>query len=64
MGNTIDQESLKNYAQPIANIIKHPNPVLIGVSFVILVQEMPRFIDAKKVNFCYFKCEKVTEFKI
>lgn len=45
-----DQESLKNYAQRIANTIKHPNPVLIGVSFGgILVQEMARFIDAKKV---------------
>ena len=45
-----DQESLKNYAQRIANTIKHPNPVLIGVSFGgILVQEMARFLDAKKV---------------
>ena len=45
-----DHESLKNYAERIANNIKHPNPVLIGVSFGgILVQEMARFVDAKKV---------------
>jgi pimeloyl-ACP methyl ester carboxylesterase len=45
-----DHESLKNYAERISNTIKHLNPVLIGVSFGgILVQEMARFIDAKKV---------------
>jgi alpha/beta superfamily hydrolase len=45
-----DHESLKNYAERISNNIKHLNPVLIGVSFGgILVQEMARFIDAKKV---------------
>ncbi|SDX51159.1 alpha/beta hydrolase [Flavobacterium degerlachei] len=43
-------ESLAEYAQRITKKIKHENPVLIGVSFGgILVQEMAKYIDAKKV---------------
>jgi len=43
-------ESLTNYAQRIAKKIKHENPVLIGVSFGgILVQEMAKYIEARKV---------------
>jgi len=43
-------ESLGAYAQRIAKKIRHENPVLIGVSFGgILVQEMAKFVDARKV---------------
>ena len=46
----LDDETLLDYAKRIAAKIKHPNPVLIGVSFGgILVQEMARFIQVKKV---------------
>ena len=46
----IEKESLLEYAKRIADKIKHPNPVLIGVSFGgILVQEMARFITVRKV---------------
>jgi pimeloyl-ACP methyl ester carboxylesterase len=46
----LDKESLADYAKRIADKIKHPNPVLIGVSFGgILVQEMAKYIDARKV---------------
>jgi len=44
------KESLENYAKRIAQKIKKENPVLIGVSFGgILVQEMAKHIDARKV---------------
>lgn len=43
-------ESLLAYAQRIAKKIRHETPVLIGVSFGgILVQEMAKFVDARKV---------------
>lgn len=46
----LDNETLANYAKRIAGKIKHKNPVLIGVSFGgILVQEMSKWIDARKV---------------
>lgn len=46
----LDNESLAEYAKRITKKISHPNPVLIGVSFGgILVQEMAKFIDARKV---------------
>jgi pimeloyl-ACP methyl ester carboxylesterase len=46
----LDNETLSEYAKRIAQKIIHPNPVLIGVSFGgILVQEMARFITARKV---------------
>lgn len=46
----LDKETLPEYAKRIAQKIKHPNPVLIGVSFGgILVQEMARFIETRKV---------------
>nr|WP_314897269.1 alpha/beta hydrolase [uncultured Flavobacterium sp.] len=46
----LDNESLTDYAKRITEKIKHPNPVLIGVSFGgILVQEMAKYIDARKV---------------
>jgi pimeloyl-ACP methyl ester carboxylesterase len=44
------KESLEDYAERITKKIKHDNPVLIGVSFGgILVQEMAKHIDARKV---------------
>lgn len=44
------KESLDEYAKRIAKKIKRENPVLIGVSFGgILVQEMAKHIDARKV---------------
>lgn len=46
----LEKETLPEYAKRIAQKIQHPNPVLIGVSFGgILVQEMARFIQARKV---------------
>jgi len=46
----LDNETLSQYAKRITQKITHPNPVLIGVSFGgILVQEMARFINARKV---------------
>lgn len=46
----LDDESLSDYAKRIVLKIKHPNPVLIGVSFGgILVQEMSRFISVQRV---------------
>jgi len=46
----LDKETLPEYAKRIAKKIQHPNPVLIGVSFGgILVQEMAKFIEARKV---------------
>ncbi|WP_291102957.1 MULTISPECIES: alpha/beta fold hydrolase [unclassified Flavobacterium] len=46
----LDNETLQEYAKRTTQKITHPNPVLIGVSFGgILVQEMAKFIDARKV---------------
>ena len=46
----LNDESLSDYAKRIAMKIKEPNPILIGVSFGgILVQEMARFVQARKV---------------
>lgn len=46
----LDNESISSYAKRITQKIKHENPVLIGVSFGgILVQEMAKFINARKV---------------
>lgn len=46
----LDNESLSNYAQRISQKITQPNPVLVGVSFGgILVQEMAKFVEARKV---------------
>ena len=46
----LGKESLADYAKRIAAKIKQPNPVLIGVSFGgILVQEMAKYIDVRKV---------------
>ena len=43
-------ETLKHYAQRMANEVKHEDAVLIGVSFGgILVQEMKQFLNPKKV---------------
>lgn len=45
-----DKETLPQYAKRMTQKIQHPNPVLIGVSFGgILVQEMARFVEARKV---------------
>ena len=46
----LDNETLPQYAKRISAKITHPNPVLIGVSFGgILVQEISKFIEARKV---------------
>jgi pimeloyl-ACP methyl ester carboxylesterase len=46
----LSNESLAEYAQRITKNIRHENPVLIGVSFGgILVQEMAKYINARKV---------------
>lgn len=46
----LENETLSEYAQRISEKITHPNPVLVGVSFGgILVQEMARFVEARKV---------------
>jgi hypothetical protein len=46
----LEHESLSAYAERMAYKIKHPNPVLIGVSFGgILVQEMKSFINPQKI---------------
>lgn len=46
----LEKESLSQYAKRISEKITHENPVLIGVSFGgILVQEMAKFVTAKKV---------------
>jgi hypothetical protein len=54
------QESLANYAKRMCKKIKHEKPVLIGVSFGgILVQEMKKFIDTRKVIIISsIKCNK------
>jgi len=45
-----ENETISNYAQRMAENIKHKKPVLIGVSFGgIIAQEMAKFIDTQKV---------------
>lgn len=42
--------TLREYATAMCKLVKHPNPVLIGVSFGgLLVQEMARQLSARKV---------------
>lgn len=44
------EESISNYAMRLSDEIKHKNAVLVGVSFGgIMVQEMAKYIDTKKV---------------
>lgn len=44
------KESLENYARRMCDFIKHPMPVLVGVSFGgILVQEMSRHLPVSRV---------------
>lgn len=44
------EESLANYAMRMSDEINHEKPVLVGVSFGgILVQEISKFIDVRKV---------------
>jgi pimeloyl-ACP methyl ester carboxylesterase len=46
----LENETLSEYAKRICNKITAENPVLIGVSFGgILVQEMAKFVNAKKI---------------
>lgn len=46
----LKKESLNDYAKRMISSIKHDSPVLLGVSFGgILVQEMSKFISAKKI---------------
>ena len=44
------EESISNYAMRMCEDVKEKNPVLVGVSFGgIMVQEMSKFMDIKKV---------------
>lgn len=44
------EESITNYAMRMTDNVKHQNAVLIGVSFGgIIVQEMSKFIETKKI---------------
>ena len=44
------EESISNYAMRMTDNITHKNPVLIGVSFGgIMVQEMSKYIDTKRI---------------
>jgi len=44
------EESITNYAMRMTEEINHKDPVLVGVSFGgIIVQEMSKFIDIKKI---------------
>jgi len=44
------EESIQNYAKRMCERVKHPKPILIGVSMGgILVQEMAVFLDCEKV---------------
>lgn len=44
------KESLQDYTRRLSSEIKHPNPVLLGVSFGgMIVQEMATMIDCRKV---------------
>lgn len=45
-----EKESVEDYAQKYIDLIRHPQPILLGVSFGgILVQEISRKIQARKV---------------
>ena len=46
----LDNETLSAYAERMAKLVTHPNPVLIGVSFGgVLVQEMAQFLKVRKL---------------
>lgn len=46
----LDNETLLNYAERMAKLVKHEKAVLIGVSFGgVLVQEMAHFLDLRKL---------------
>ena len=46
----LEKETLQDYAKRMVSKVIHPSPVLIGVSFGgILVQEMAKFVEARKV---------------
>lgn len=43
-------ESLEHYAKRMCKLVKHQNPILIGVSFGgVLIQEMARQMDCQKI---------------
>lgn len=43
-------ESLESYTKRMVQLVKHENPVLIGVSFGgVIVQEMARYLDLKRL---------------
>lgn len=45
-----DKESIVDYAKRMASLVTKSNPVLVGVSFGgIMVQEMSKHIDSKKI---------------
>ncbi|MCK0131085.1 alpha/beta hydrolase [Flavobacteriaceae bacterium F08102] len=47
---TSKKESIQSYAKRMCDRIKHPNPILIGVSFGgVMVQEMSKLIPCKKI---------------
>ena len=56
----LDNESLLNYALRMSKKVTHQKSVLIGVSFGgILVQEMSKFLDLKKlIIISSVKCKK------
>lgn len=44
----IKNESIESYAKRLSALVKHPNPVLIGVSFGgVIVQEMKKYLQPK-----------------
>ena len=44
------KESLAHYAERMCSFIKHPDPILLGVSFGgLVVQEMAKIVNAEKV---------------
>lgn len=48
--NPLPKESLKDYTKRLCQDVKHPNPVLLGVSFGgLVVQEMAQIIECRKV---------------
>ncbi len=44
------KETIKQYAKRMAELVKKPNPILIGVSFGgVMAQEMNEYLDLKKL---------------
>lgn len=46
----VKNETIKQYAKRMAELVEQPNPILIGVSFGgVMVQEMSEFLNLKKL---------------